>query len=733
MTELSSLNLPNGVKALPKDEFLQDLSWLAVKHNEILADVVKTFQHNERNIKVVYGLDFDVIYTYANPWDREANHSNLVNYILEKNAVPMTLLPGTVCEYRRYINKLKEQDEQVESMLAYLNEKNLNIYDKTIDTVLKICNVQNKSQLTAQIRQLMKVSLKDRLKEMTMEARMMNGFARMRLQGLLDNKMLIPLRDLYSKVPDEIWDDGIFNEVFSELAVIRKGEKFRYSNAYDALNLATVIKHSSLEGEICRSRRNYEGSILRLLTNTDSIMKMRLEKYKNSVGEQLIKQFHIVKSDIRHSFAVRSCFEAAYASVVSDYFQGERERTEAALEEYNSMNLIKYALVHVDLIAHQDAGRQDMLTEDGGKYISSAKWDVLKWKHVVDSGISRYMDLELREVPKSEELLGKCVRHFASSPILNGVMELLLSDSKENSMRRGFLDTAFMAGSQDAGFKTEQGESGFWWQEDRDSIIYYINQRYYSYSKSMLSKLEYVYDDQYVPDDESLNYSENRLSLMGVTMGDNLYNNGSKANFSIWLHNEFSKPSERIFNLEYTDDMYYVTWPLYFNTQFALIEVLSMLNRIFNSRTGILAGKRDFVGELFAVYSSTGEEVKLFDLPVKSRSKDVNDPVSTAFIASCLRGKTDIPSYFICDTEICTIRIDIIALGFVPGIIVTFYDESLMKDVLRIFKLTSYWGQQKEIYQHFEKLLLQRLGEFKKICSGEEYDNRNGTIQEMQK
>lgn len=310
-----SLSLPRSKHAHEVRDLIEERSWFAACNEEILSDVYATFQRMEVGLKLVYGLDFEIIYIYANPWSRQATQASLVEYIIEEDKTPLTLLPGSVEELYEFLDTTKGRLKEVRELLAYLQKKEAS--DATIEAARRLCasgglgefGSSSSTDLDTLGRGL--VAVKERYTRATT-----------RISALLSSPRVVPLRGLFKQdVPT--YEQPIADRIGIRLSTYegRAGLDRQRSNRRDAMNIATIIQHSLAEADAYEATpEKYEGSFLRLLTNTDCLLKYPVNEYVDIIPQRLARTTPGTLSNIQHSLAVRSCFEACYATALLEMF-----------------------------------------------------------------------------------------------------------------------------------------------------------------------------------------------------------------------------------------------------------------------------------------------------------------------------------------------------------------------------------------------------------------------------
>ena len=322
MTDISShanqITIPDDVEVNLRRELIDELGYFAAYNRAILSDVHATFEHMEEGVGLTYGLDFEVIYAYANPWSRDADHAEMVRYIIEEDKTPLTLLPGTVEELFDYIRHVEEQRLTVEKLRERLEAGDTS--DSTIQCALSLC----KSHSLGKYGSSRKVSL-PRLSLALLEISESYSNALRRTEELVGSDRIVDLASLQPFPDEPIYNEALARHFVVRLATVRKGSRYRRKNEADAKNIATIVQHAQLESKALEKEpEKYKGCILRLLTNTHCILDMQIEPYNDKVIRSLAKPLKGTIDGIPHSLGVRSFFEACYAAAMINCYGSDK-------------------------------------------------------------------------------------------------------------------------------------------------------------------------------------------------------------------------------------------------------------------------------------------------------------------------------------------------------------------------------------------------------------------------
>lgn len=311
-SNIGLIKVPKDVNLTPDQDFINELAWFAYSHAQVLADVLTTFQSQETGIRLIYGLDFDVIHSYINPWLRDNSYSRIIEYFFQTDQNPFTLLPGTIEELFDYFKYIERQELKIEKFNQILRDKKAN---KT--TIRSIKNLFRENGLGDSGK-----SLDNNLEHISstlLEVSERMNLSMNRLRRVINDARLIPLRDIFKQKDGPIYREDIMHSIFVQLANYRRGECKKKANLSDAKNIATIIQHSYQETEShLNDGDNYSGFYLRLLTTTNCIINLNIDQFYSDVVGDIAKTLKSIRETSRHSRAVRNCYEAVYASVIAD-------------------------------------------------------------------------------------------------------------------------------------------------------------------------------------------------------------------------------------------------------------------------------------------------------------------------------------------------------------------------------------------------------------------------------
>ncbi len=198
-----------------KESLLDEMSKFATASTQILSDLLATFQRQEGSVQLIYGLDFDIIYSYANPWANNSELAKIVKYVIENDETPFTLLPGTVEELWNYLDYTTQKRNIAKSLKdRIIKEKPSEVIVECVKQLIKTSSLgeQGKS-IACDLNMLAKLLL-------DLEERY--NYSISKIEYLLNSPKMRKLKDIYADANASTYQEDVFNNLFIRLTTIRR-------------------------------------------------------------------------------------------------------------------------------------------------------------------------------------------------------------------------------------------------------------------------------------------------------------------------------------------------------------------------------------------------------------------------------------------------------------------------------------------------------------------------------
>ncbi len=642
------LTVPDDVHVLLKREAIDELCDFAAYNRAILSDVHMTYQHIERGIPLFYGLDWEIMYVYANPWSRAAFQAELVRYLIEEDTTPLTLLPGTVEEFFRFIKYAKRQAIEARSLVQSLKKED--VTDSTISCARSLCERNNLGEDAASTN----VDLR-RLSSALLDIASRHDTALDRLDILFNSGRLVDLISLYDETDDALFEDDLVRHFLQTLASKRSGPDYLRKNESDARNLATVVKYSERERvRWQRSKGQHTGKVLRLLTNTPSLLEMDIAVYHHDLRRLAVRSPEGLFQGIGHSLALRTVFEACYATAISRLCDNEPTRCrQLSAKQLERARMLEILATRID---NHDRDRQHIGQLERGAF-----------EHVIEDTLPRLGEYFLGDV------WYKIVRELMVANAVEAMSKQSIESGTERKVH--LLDRGIAAPGIG----------------DLDS-----------YRTSQVEKVRFVYR-------KKNKKPADLLAQFGVVDREpDLL--GPSAPRRWVVENAFRMNGEEIITVDKwdDDDCLYASWPCRLTER----EIIAVIDLIFYVTDGLLSGT-SYRGEMQAVFEEGVFSCRLSKLPLENRL--TRDRYAGALTAAReanpeIPGERQVPSQIRCDTDVCAIDFDC-PPGFIdPGISFGLVDESLFDVVLEVFRRTSEWGGRWKYFPQLKEVLREGMG-----------------------
>jgi hypothetical protein len=307
--------------------------------------------------------------------------------------------------------------------------------------------------------------------------------------------------EIFKNKDEPIYNEYLMNSIFIQLVSFRGGEHKKKANLADAKNIATIIQHSKQESQSLYSNPdNYSGYFLRLLTTTNCIFKLNLDDlYEDIVGKYKVKTLPTIIQYIKHSLAVRSCFEAVYATVISNHFKDDIHKCREVANNF----FLRTEQFAVDL-----------------NFLDGEEWN--------------YRFSGQKDTIRIEKLMKHLIPTFIIDPCYQTMKYLLVQDIHEHLNKQELYP-----------------ENDVWWEPNIEQITQ-IGKRYLrEIEKSDLTKTDLYYKKQPPKD---------LLKKLGIS--DKIITSKDNTEYKRWIiQNNFTIPKEELFVFDYNNDIFYTSWP----------------------------------------------------------------------------------------------------------------------------------------------------------------------------
>lgn len=640
--EVQTFELFDKNPKLSKDA-IDELNWFVFRSKQIFSDLLITFQRRELGFPLVYGLDFDIIFSYANPWSREAYQSRLVRFVIEQDETPYIILPGTLEELTRFISFTEQKKIQSERLVYTLKDKGAS--PNTIKTARHLCKsagIDNEFPNLGTEASSTDVN-KTQIAEALLQATDRYVIAIKRAQRIVHSKRCLDLDNIFPKLKlNKHWIDEQVTPIAEEMYQYRRDMQ---NNIPDAKNLATIAHYTNQQAAYIARYPDERPPILRLLTNTKCLFKMRLEKqYTDFYLQQMARTDDSTINDVGHIFAVRSCTEAAIAAAIRGLDSDPTIWRNKSFEYKQSIERLREILSRID--------------NEARNFIYAGDFNPKRLAKALDD-LSRFED-------------GEFTVKFITSDVYLMLKQLLLEDEFELKNKNVLEMPVFYNDYNNIN------------QISSDLIPENIREH-------SMSKVIVLEDDEELPLITKEKYT--------FSSTDVLYEDDGNIDTSI-LHIS-DKKMEYIIKIDYHDDILYVEW----ETDVLISEVISLIGQIFDKDNGIIeqCGLK-YEGELLiTTCNAMNDEDPIINgicnLPL-NQPPFLEDTIKINNLPNSIIDF--VPLDFRCDTSICFLRVDISPIDGNPGILFAFKDIQLLPVLFEILNKTNSYGKIEECIQLIE-------------------------------
>ena len=503
-----------------KEEYVEEISSFATVNIQILSDLLATFQWQELGIRLIYGLDFDIIYSYAEPWANNSFFAKTVNFVIENDSTNFVLLPGTVEELWDYLDKLTKKHILSRTLINRINQSNPSDYTiACAKSLLKTSSLGEQGKYIDCDLNLLAKSLCE------IEERYFRSIAK--IETILHSNRILKLSDLYDDKDIQIYEDSIYEPLFIRLTSLRCGEANTKKNQADAKNLATIIQHSKYEWNKYKvSPHNSNPKLLRLLTNTNCLLNCDLPEFNDKVSQSIAHTLKDVLANINHSLAVRSIIEASYATAMMAYNQNNISACRKMSSE--RIDFLRMASVAFNVIDNENRNK----------------------KFIIGSQISAVSDV-----------MNKIKDNFVLNPWHGLIRNLLFNIGAEYGLKSQFVaPSEYWWEEKNISQLTEK-----WWEER--SISQYTYENLNVLGTAIESKITIIDRDQDV------------LDLLGI-QSQEIELLGENAPLR-WVVQKQKK--ELIFLFDIFNKEYFMTWPIKLSIEGVLKNIIDIDNWVKKS------------------------------------------------------------------------------------------------------------------------------------------------------
>ncbi len=637
-TELARAPAPRKLKLTP--EAMLELDWFVARTGQMLADTLLTFQRTEAGPRLFYGLDFEIIYAYANPWSREASQARIVRYLIEQDRTPFVLLPGTVEELKAFVEQANRKKLESQRMLEILRTRGAT--SATISTARQLCASAGLHEMAHSLGPKAfsrNVSL-HQLAQAAIQAANRYVLALRRINQLLRSERYRELQEVFLDNPEEYFLEDHVPILADRMYRYRQS---REKNLPDAKNLAVIAHHGNLESRrLSRNPSEYlkTGVMLRLLTNTSCMFHIDImdNVYSDHFLQKMVKTDISTRNEIHHSFAVRNCPEAAMAAAIQQQVEEEKpsECRRLAFGYKHSVFRLRDLLTQID--------------NEARNYRFQGDYDTLRLGRALDEFSSL-----LESDPTAE---------FLRDPWYSTVKYLLQEYESEcaDKERQGQLPSTF-----------EPIEVG---------PLYLSANISSDIRRSPLEKIQVLSgtDVQSFLDTCDMDIASHEVKVGGEGLKTFVVASPElpEGLYAAKIHR--------------SADTWYAEW----SSSLSVQEALALIRSIF-AKEGTRLDQVEYDGGLFLNICDATEDYepvleKLCALPLDGTfpMAEYGDLVK---LLSEIRNVSELePIDIRCDTTICHLRIDVAPVSGSPGILFAFRDTKFLPLLIEVFQKTSPFG-----------------------------------------
>jgi hypothetical protein len=204
----------------------------------VMSEIYLSVALRNQGYTIVYGLDFDLIYSYINPYDLYSDNAYLINQIINNKFNKFVLLPGTIQELVHFWKDIEVRIIDIESVLSKLKEDYQT--PATLDAARQIIESQNSR--FGQSGTNVKINF-DSLTKTLIQCLGIYSTSTKRIEDLLYSENLFSLDIVFTSDFSKIYSENIQIELNNRMSAFRTGRRYVYPNQNDSTNLASIINY----------------------------------------------------------------------------------------------------------------------------------------------------------------------------------------------------------------------------------------------------------------------------------------------------------------------------------------------------------------------------------------------------------------------------------------------------------------------------------------------------------
>lgn len=514
-----------------------------------------------------------------------------------------------------------------------------------------------------------------------------------RLNKLLNCGRFVELSDIFRDKNVVLYDEEMLSRVRSDIANERQRNDFKagrvlesQNDLADAKNYLTVVRHAEEEQAAYRSDpKAYRGYLLRLLTNTPTLLRFgAIEQlypnpgYNGEAGWLTDERFEVpygVLERVRHSFAIRTLFEATYACALRRHCRHRKALGEpTSPSKVASDEMTKRHTIQMLLEVEATKMHATRIADQGGE------------------------ERALRNIVKNLEKIWEILAQ--DDPTLGNVLD----GPWNQTLRHLYSEVQLDIETQNMQRQPDSLGSGEepWFEVDRDELSRLLGNP--EVQRSLATQTVQAEDREALASAWRIAGLED-LRKFGARYEDSDIL-GSANGRRLVISNCFYAGAPRLVMFERLDGIYYLTWQRHLSVK----RIIPILNAFFGPQAVgrlseaegvlLLSFNRDEApggylnDELAPLYT-----VELARLPFKSIMDDVEylkrfvqiEFRDTAEEAAEGRPR---PVKLSCDSKLYNLMFDVTPVDGPAQISVAFKDGSLLDEILGIMEQSNPWPQE---------------------------------------
>lgn len=322
---------------------MQELDWMFIRYERILSDMIMCFSEEVYGFNAVYAIDFDVLHACLFPTLQRKSgsiaFSNLAAYVCHSTRERLLIPPGTLSELLDFCTQKWPAISHLDKIF-----KTNDFHQITATTLSEVYELYRKLEpgeqyILTETKHAIPI-IANRLSDYLLGFKRLNSFISKGTVTSFD-KVFPEYRTYY--------DREMLDVLHANIAARRSDYEDQrvntLKNARDAENLATVMSCDIRYFNDCRKSRNKPKQIIRLLTNTRTLLELKLEE---PWCQYPISDIDILPRHIRNRediWATRALDCAAAACAFREVYETPESCREAALEEYLQVEKKKLRLL----------------------------------------------------------------------------------------------------------------------------------------------------------------------------------------------------------------------------------------------------------------------------------------------------------------------------------------------------------------------------------------------------